>query len=163
LTREEFKICFDQYFDPVRNYIYYRCGDTEIATDIVQEAFMKIWEKQLEYDPEKTKSLIYKIARELWISTHRKKQSSEKYQLQLSVKEDNNRPDQNLEHKELKEQYETVLSSLPEGQREVFLMSRLEDLTYKEIAERLSISVKAVEKRMSQTLKVLRNYLTHGK
>jgi RNA polymerase sigma-70 factor (ECF subfamily) len=52
-----------------------------------------------------------------------------------------------------------VINSLPEGGREVFLMNRLEDLTYNEIAARLGLSVKAVEKRMSKVLKILRDQL----
>ena len=163
MTKEEFKICFDQLFDPIRNYIYYRCGDSDKATDIVQEAFLKIWEKQIEYHPEKTKGLLYKVAKELWISQYRKEQSAEKYKLTLKFKDDKETPLRSLEYKELKEKYEIALSNLPENQREVFLMSRMEELTYKEIAARLEISVKGVEKRMSLSLKSLRNMLSHGK
>ena len=70
-----------------------------------------------------------------------------------------NTPDEILEYEELKQQYETSLAALCEKQRSVFLMSRIENLTYKEIADRLSVSVKAVEKRMSQALKVLKEKL----
>ena len=53
------------------------------------------------------------------------------------------------------ERYANALNCMPEGQREVFMMSREEQLTYKEIAQRLDISVKAVEKRMSGALKIV--------
>ena len=163
MTHTEFKSCFDELFDAVRNYIFYRCNDAELATDIAQEAFVKIWEKNFDYHPQKTKSLVYKIANELWISQYRKSISAKKYQLALSyddLKADN---EHNLEYQELKENYEATLSMLPLNQREVFLMSRMEELTYKEIAERLDISVKAVEKRMSLALKELRKALTYDK
>ena len=75
MTKAEFKICFDKYFDQVRNYIYYKCKDTDIATDIAQETFVKIWEKDFEYVPNKTIGLVYKIANELWISEYRKKKA----------------------------------------------------------------------------------------
>jgi RNA polymerase sigma-70 factor (family 1) len=163
LTKEEFKICFDELFDAIRNYVYYRCNDQHIATDIAQEAFVKVWEKNIKYHPHQTKGLLYKIAKELWISNFRKQQSEEKYRLTLDEKETSENPQENLEFKELKEQYETILSDLPENQREVFLMSRLEDLSYKEIAARLELSVKAVEKRMSLCLKTLRSRLVYGR
>ncbi|MFT4601544.1 MAG: RNA polymerase sigma-70 factor (family 1) [Arenicella sp.] len=163
LTKEEFKICFDELFDAIRNYIYYRCNDEHIATDIAQEAFVKVWEKNIDYHPNKTKGLLYKIAKELWISDHRKQQSAEKYSLSLDEKHAAENPAEQLEYKELKQEYETILSDLPENQREVFLMSRLEDLSYKEIAVRLELSVKAVEKRMSLCLKTLRSRLVYGR
>ena len=163
MTHTEFKSCFDELFDAVRNYIFYRCNDAELATDIAQEAFVKIWEKNFDYHPQKTKSLVYKIANELWISQYRKSISAKKYQLALSYDDLNTDNEHNLEYQELKENYEATLSMLPLNQREVFLMSRMEELTYKEIAERLDISVKAVEKRMSLALKELRKALTYDK
>jgi RNA polymerase sigma-70 factor (ECF subfamily) len=54
---------------------------------------------------------------------------------------------------------QSVIALLPEGGREVFFMNRLEDLTYVEIADRLGLSVKAVEKRMSKVLSILREKL----
>jgi RNA polymerase sigma factor (sigma-70 family) len=161
LTHQEFKSCFNELFEAVRNYIFYRCNDGELATDLAQEAFMKIWEKAFVYHPQKTKSLVYKIANELWINQYRKSKSVINYQLTLSpddLKTDN---EQNLEYEELKDKYEATLSILPLAQREVFLMSRMEELTYKEIAERLDIGVKAVEKRMSLALKELRKALSY--
>ncbi len=163
MTKDEFKICFDQYFDPIRNYIYYRCGDTELATDIVQDSFMKVWEKNIFYHPNKTKALLYKIAKEQWITYHRKQASANKYKMTLDFKQDNNSPEQLLEYKELKNKYEETLSNLPDKQRVVFLMSRLEDFTYKEIAVRLDISIKTVEKRMSYALQKLRNIMVYEK
>ena len=56
----------------------------------------------------------------------------------------------------LKENYKNALDGIPENQRTVFLMSRVEGLKYSEIAEMVGISVKAVEKRMRNALKYLR-------
>jgi RNA polymerase sigma-70 factor (ECF subfamily) len=57
---------------------------------------------------------------------------------------------------ELNQQLQQALASIPEGPREVFLMNRIEELSYSEIADRLGLSVKAIEKRMSEALRVLR-------
>ena len=163
LTKKEFKNCFDDLFDSVRNFVFYRCGNEEIATDIAQETFMKLWEKKFEYHPTKTKSLVYKIANQLWISQYRKQASQQKYELLLTYSQETLHEEQSLELKELKNNYEATLANLPISQREVFLMSRMEELSYKEIAQRLNISVKTVEKRMSLTLKELRTKLNYGK
>jgi RNA polymerase sigma factor (sigma-70 family) len=161
LTHEEFKSCFNELFDAVRNYIFYRCNDGDLATDIAQETFMKIWEKDFEYHHQKTRSLVYKIANELWISHYRKSKSAVNYRMTLSNDDLSIGNDQKLEYEELKEKYEATLSILPLAQREVFLMSRMEELTYKEISVRLDIGIKAVEKRMSLALKELRKALSY--
>ena len=134
-----------------------------MATDIAQDSFMKIWEKNLEYNENQIKGLLYKISKELWISQYRKLDSARKFELNLTYEDERITPEDLLEYDELRVQYEEVLSILPENQREVFLMSRMEDLTYKEIADRLDIGVKAIEKRMSLALRTLRKELKYGK
>jgi len=134
-----------------------------VATDIAQDSFMKIWEKNLEYNENQIKGLLYKISKELWISQYRKLDSARKFELNLTYEEESITPEDLLEYDELRVKYEEVLSILPENQREVFLMSRMEDLTYKEIADRLDIGVKAIEKRMSLALRTLRKELKYGK
>ena len=163
MTKDQFNSCFNKFFDPIRSFIYFRCGDQEVATDIAQDSFMKIWEKNLEYNENQIKGLLYKISKELWISQYRKLDSARKFELNLTYEEESITPEDLLEYDELRVKYEEVLSILPENQREVFLMSRMEDLTYKEIADRLDISVKAIEKRMSLALRTLRKELKYGK
>lgn len=163
MTKEDFKKCFDNWFDEIRNYVNYRCCDSELATDIVQEAFAKLWEKKFDYEGDRTKGLLYKIANNLWINQYRKAQSETKYRLSLSFKEGSNETENQYYYQELKNKYEKTLIALPEKRRTVFLMSRMDDLTYAQIAEKLDISVKAVEKRMKLALGELRKTLNHGK
>jgi RNA polymerase sigma-70 factor (ECF subfamily) len=68
-------------------------------------------------------------------------------------------PEDQLWYKQLYENYTKALAALSEKQRTVFLMSRMEGLTYHEIAERLDLSIKAVEKRMSITLAYMKRAL----
>lgn len=156
MTQESFKIIFNNYFDTVRNYIYYRCGNEELATDIAQEAFMKIWEKQLIKDENKAIGLLYKIANNIFASNYRRKQVEIKFRNTLGSPETDFSPEDNFQYNELKERYENAISKLSEKQRIVFLMSRNDELKYHEIAERLNISVKAIEKRMSKAIAQLK-------
>ena len=72
MTKENFKLLYDEYFDAIRRYLYYRSNDSELSTDIAQEVFMKVWEKQIKYEPGRTKSLLYKMAGDMFVSQIRK-------------------------------------------------------------------------------------------
>ena len=129
---------------------------------MVQEAFIKVWEKGLAYQGEQTKGLLYKIANELWISQYRKRGSEAKYRLTLQLDTADNSTEEALHYAELKGRYEVALAKLPEKRRVVYLLSRVEQLSYPEIAKRLDIGIKAVEKRMKLALQDLRKLLDHG-
>jgi len=159
VTKEQFKTLFDLYFDDIRRYLYYRCGDTTVSTDLAQDTFMRVWEKQMVLLPERDTGLLYKIAGDLFVSHMRREKLRRESPGKIRFEQRDSSPEDELQFNELKEKYENVLIKLPENQRIAFLMSRTEELTYQEIATRLSISVKAVEKRVSGALSRLRKEL----
>jgi len=159
LKKEEFKILFDTYFDDVRRYVLYRSGNEEIANDIAQDTFLRIWEKQMTIEPKTIKGLLFKIAGDLFVSQYRRKQVAFNF---FSAFQPNNKsltPEDEINFQELINAYDTALKSMPEKQRTVFLMNRIDELKYKEIADQLGLSVKAIEKRMSLALEHLRTQL----
>jgi RNA polymerase sigma-70 factor (family 1) len=159
LKKEEFKILFETYFEDVRRYILYRSGNDEMATDIAQDTFLRIWEMQLTIDYKKVKGLLFKIAGDLFISNYRREQVAYNF---FNTFQPNNKsisPEDELNFQELKIAYDTALKTMPEKQRTVFLMNRIDELKYKEIADQLGLSVKAIEKRMSQALDHLKTHL----
>ena len=159
MTKEEFKVLFDKHFDSVRSYLFYRGADKELATDLAQDVFLRIWEKQLAIEPKGILRLLYKIAGDMFISRYRRETLELNYRKTLKFNDSDVTPEERLQYNELKENYTKALAQLNEKQRTVFLMSRMEGLKYHEIAERLNISVKAVEKRMSNTLAYLKKAL----
>ncbi len=162
MTRNLFKDIFDNHFDAVRNYIYYRSGDGDLATDIAQDTFMKIWEKQMHLGEKKNiKALLFKIAGDLLISNHRRQKVIDKFQLNLTTSEERQSPADVMQFNELKDKYESALVRLTEKQRTVFLMSRIDNMKYYEIAESIGISIKAVEKRMKYALSFLKEELNY--
>ncbi len=158
MTREEFKNTFDAHFESVRNYIYYRSGNKELAGDIAQETFMRYWEKMSGKTEgnENIKGLLYKIASDIFISSYRRKKTALNYQVLIHDGESSDSPEELLTYKELVKTYEKALTDLPEKQRVVFLLHRMDGLKYHEIAANLGLSVKAVEKRMKKALEFIR-------
>ena len=159
MTKEEFKHLFDKHFDAVRSYLVYRGADTEVAADLAQDVFMKIWEKQILLDQKETLPLLYKIAKDMFISKYRRNKLEVNYLNSIQIKVETISPEDEIRRKELLTNYKKALAGLNDKQRMVFLMSRMEGLKYKEIAERLNLSVKAVEKRMNLALTYLKKEL----
>lgn len=150
---------FDQYFDSVRGYLFYRGANREQASDLAQDVFLRIWEKQLDVDPKSALRLLYKIAGDMFISQYRREAIEQSYIGSLKSDNSDFTPEDQILYNQLFENYTKALSELSEKQRTVFLMSRMEGLKYHEIAERLDLSVKAVEKRMNITLAYLKKAL----
>lgn len=159
MRQDEFKDFFEIYFDPVRSYIYYNCGDTDLATDIAQDVFVNVWEKKFDLHDKRIKGLLYKMAKEMYITRYRRIMVERRYIESIRFDYEGLPADADIKYSEMKERYEAALAKLPATQREVFLMSRNEQLKYSEIAERLELSVKAVEKRMTGALAYLRKVL----
>lgn len=159
MRKEEFKLLFDTYFEDVRRYVLYRSGDEEIATDVAQETFMRVWEKQMVVDPQRVKGLLLKIAGDLFISQYRRKQVANNFFNTFQPSGKSSTPEDELSFQELLKAYDVALKTMPEKQRTVFLMNRIDELKYKEIADQLGLSVKAIEKRMSLALEHLKTHL----
>ncbi len=159
INKNEFDQIFLEFFNPLRNFIYYKTGDMEEAEDIVQDVFMKLWEKRCEIKKDTVKALLYKIANNLFLNRIEHKKVSLKFEADFSGSEYFNAPDFELEMREFDRRLQDAISDLGEKNRTVFLMNRIEELTYVQIAESLGISVKAVEKRMGKAITFLKERL----
>jgi len=156
-----FKRYFDLYYEAIRAFLYYRIGDMAVAEDLAQEVFMRCWEKKENIKEETIKSYLYTIATNLSINHLKHKSVALRFIVNHDHKTHTTGADFELEMKEFDAHLQQALSDLTDGQREVFLMNRIENMTYQEIADRLSLSVKAVEKRMSKALEFLRQRIKH--
>ncbi len=158
IDKNEFKSMFDAYYESIRLYIYYKISDKEMADDMAQDVFMSVWEKRESLSLKNVKSLLYKMAAGHVVDYYRRndvKADFTGWVRYTGESDEHVTPQEQAEYHEAMERYAGALNQMTDGQREVFMMSREEQLSYKEIAERLDISVKAVEKRMSGSLKVL--------
>ncbi|MEO9484254.1 MAG: RNA polymerase sigma-70 factor [Ekhidna sp.] len=161
ITKNELKELYDEYFESLRGFLYYKSGDMDLANDLVQETFIKVWSKRDNIQMETVKSLLFTIANNLLMNHFNHEKVVREHQKSANVQISSNTasPQFQMEEAEFEEKLNTVIERLPADCREVFLMNRIDKLKYAEIAERLDLSVKAIEKRMSKTLSIIRESL----
>lgn len=151
-----FHSIFIEQAERLRNFIYYKTGNLQQAEDLVQDAFGKLWENCAKVTLDKAKSYLFTVANNLFLNQVAHQKVVLKFEGKGHSQQSNETPQYLLEEQEFKQRLESAISALPEGQRIVFLMNRIDKKKYREIAEELGISVKAVEKRMHQALAALR-------
>lgn len=141
----------------LRNYLFYKFGNHEQANDVVQEAFIKLWENCASVPLEKAKSYIFTIANNNTLNQIAHQKVVLEYAKKASSAQIfSESPEFILEESQFKEKLQKAIGNLTEAQREAFLLNRIDGKKYAEIAEMLDISVKAVEKRISGALVSLR-------
>ena len=134
----------------------------EGVDDILQEVFIKIWENRKNIKTEETfNSYIFTITRNRLLNELRSRLNKEKFRdkiIKRSVAEEYLSFEQS-EFSELKEKIEHIIDELPGRQKEVFRLSRIEGLSYKEIADRLNFSEKTIEYHIHQSISYLKKKL----
>ncbi len=147
---------YDSYATVLYNYLYYKCGNAGLAQDLCQDAFTKLWVNCSTVLLATAKGFVFKTAKNLMLNTFQHDKVKLKFSQQIHKSSDFEDPAFIYEVKELSEELNTAISGLPDKLRVVFLMSRIDKKTYKEIAETLEISKQGVEKRMYKALDILR-------
>ena len=151
-----FKQVFDEYYEFIRNYLFYLSADMELSEDLAQDVFMKMWQSKDKIKDETIKPFLFKIARNLFLNSHKRKKLDLKFINTRLENPASESPEFLLEMKEFDWRLQHAISNLPEQCRTYFLLNRIDDMKYKEIADSFGVSVKAVEKQISKALKILR-------
>lgn len=154
---------YEKQVQRLRNFVYYKCGDLAMAEDIAQESFVKLWLNCASVILESVMGYLYTIANRMFIDQTRSQKVRLKFEKEPMPTSNTEDPYYVLRTEEFRETIERVISDLPDGQREVFLLNRIDNYTYKEIAEMLQISSTAVEKRMTKALIKLRGRIAEFK
>jgi RNA polymerase sigma-70 factor (family 1) len=154
-----FKKLYNDWGEALFRFIYNKTGDPALSEDLVQDLFVKVWEKLEDIKEDQAKNYLFTMARNSLINRAHHEKVVDKYTSQLKVVRNIETPAYQLEYSEYQMKVQAAIDSLSEGQKEVFLLSRIEGLRYREIAALLGISQKAVEKRMHLALLHLKDKL----
>lgn len=158
---EAFKSVYTENSQRLVNFLFYNFGDLEQARNFSQDAFIRLWKNCKEVALDKAKGFLYTTAKRLFLDEIAHEKVVLKFQDRTKAKnEQAETADDLLRTSEFKKALEDAISQLPEKQRTVFLMNRIDKMKYAEISEALEISVKTVEKHMSQSLIKVRKALS---
>lgn len=151
-----FELVFNFYYSGLVVFADQIIKDTSISEDIVQSVFLKLWETRQTIDIRSFRSYFIQCVKNRCIDHLRSQQVKAKFDNRVA-ESDHLVMDEDLWTKtELSELIEQSVESLPPRCREIFRMSRYENLKIAEIADLLKISKRTVETQISKALKILR-------
>jgi RNA polymerase sigma-70 factor (ECF subfamily) len=154
-----FEQVFITHYNILYAYAFTILKDEIQAEETVQQVFYNLWERsdRLSISGPIAAYLYRAVHNEsLNFIKHQKVKEGHRLHVAYSMKNKSDSPQGNMISKELEKKFREALDELPEQCRTVFQLSRFEDLKYKEIADKLDISVKTVENHMGKALKLLR-------
>ena len=157
--KEAFRSLFDTYYASLCHYAGHFLNDDVLSEEVVQQFFVKLWEKRKSLDIETSvKNYLFRSVRNLCLNQiqHERIVKLHANKLKEALTADDP-ADEYFITPEMIRQLEEAIESLPEKRREIFRLSREEGLKYREIAEKLKISVKTVETQMGLALKNLKS------
>lgn len=162
-------LAFDTLYNRYSKRVYrFACSilkTKEDAENIVQDVFLIFWDNRDKIEKGSSiKNYIFTVTHNSIISLFRRKTKEANYIEYLrSLQETEQDPEETgLEYDELQKKLVEIIDQLPDRQKEVLLLSKIEGLTYKDIAERLKISTNTIENHMSRALRNLRRKLAHS-
>lgn len=158
-----FDAIYWKYSAWVYNFIFSLLHDKLLAEDLTQNVFLKIWERKDSIDAGQSfESYIFTIARNLVYKETEKALLAEKY-IETIQKQDieyDSGPEEKVETKLLQEYIASLVEQLPEARKNIYKLSRMEQLSNKEIAAKLSISERTVETQLYRALQFLKQNLS---
>jgi len=157
-NREYFNVIYAQFHTKLYHYIFSRTQSAYLAQEVVQLTFIRLWENRTGLADELTIDIqLFRIAKTILIDQLRKDKVRLKYSESVSSTASYSYEDNQIADRDTIRLIFKKLENLPVMRKKVFTLSRIQGLSYKQIAEQLSISPKTVENHISKAIKQLRN------
>ena len=162
-SKKSFDILYHRYSGKLYNFVMkVSKGDSYIAEELVQRTFIKVWETRGNINPDKSFiSYLCTIAKNMLLNEYEHQTIQFIYEQYVKVKEtDNDNSTENEVDKKLLEDYiDKLADELPPKRREIFVLSRKEGLSNKEIAKQLNISESTIETQLSKALAFMKSQI----
>lgn len=157
-----FEQVFKAHFKNLHAYAFTILKDEDEAEEMVQQVFFKLWERaeNLSFTGSVAAYLYRAVHNEsMNYLRHQKVKSTHQMHVAYRMKNETENSARKVMTKELEDKFQSALAELPEQCRTIFQLSRFEEMKYREIADKLDISVKTVENQMGKALKIMRSKL----
>jgi RNA polymerase sigma-70 factor (ECF subfamily) len=156
-----FQTVFQMHYASVCKTIRRFIHDTNTVEDLAQDVFVRFWERRHQIEVKTSfGAYLYRMGVNEALTYIRKQKRFQEDDIDgFSFSDNSSSAIQVMEGAELKVKIKAAIDSLPPKCRTVFLLSRQEEMSYKEIADKLEISIKTVENQIGKALKVMRAYL----
>jgi RNA polymerase sigma-70 factor (ECF subfamily) len=157
-----FEDVFKTNYKSLHAYAFTLLKEEIVAEEMVQNVFCKLWERSASLTISgSVAAYLYRAVHNESLNylKHQKVRSEHRLHVSHQSGQENDSASRRLHVKELEDRLRQSLNELPEQCRTIFQMSRFEELRYKEIADRLDLSVKTVENQMGKALRILRSKL----
>ncbi len=162
--REAFRAIFQKYYHPLFNFTVSRIRDSDIASDIVQETFVRVWKNREFIKPKKAffnylASIASNLSKDHFrhLAVRQRHESHIESKLYSSTPHVADRRETAALHEKI---LEAIHTHLPEKCRNIFILNRFEGLSSKEIADMMNLSVRTVENQLYRGLKILKKKLS---
>lgn len=156
--RKVFTLLFEYYYTGLVVFADRYLHDLEMAEDIVQSVFVRLWENRQAIKSTSIRHYLANAVKNNCIDLIRKKETEKKYTQRQTLQSTVQESDFWAEN-ELAQMIETAINNLPPRCREIFILSRYEGLKSHEIAQRLQLSHHTVETQITKALRILRKDL----
>lgn len=161
INENTFKDAYNNYFEIVCRFLNYYTRDYQAIEEVVQEVFVNLWVDYRGKEIEYIKTFLYNSARNRMLNYLRDKENrTVLLETWARIELEKNEASDCVDRELFNQLLQAAVESLPEKCKEIFILSREEQLSYKEIAEVKEISVKTVENQMGIALKKIREYLS---
>jgi len=154
MTTEEYNICVDEFSDGVYRFVLHNLRDEHKSKDVVQDTFIKMWNKVGEIDYTKARSYLFTAAYHTMIDAIRKEKKFTSFE-----DVEYNQPSDSKEYLGLKEILRDAVNRLPEIQRSVVLLRDYEGYNYEEIGEITGLSESQVKVYIYRARVFLKEYI----
>jgi RNA polymerase sigma-70 factor (ECF subfamily) len=157
IDERNFKTIYNTYFEGICRFLNYYTHDSFAIEEIVQDVFVHLWNERHSQDIKFIKTYLYCSARNKMLNYLRDKENHDQLLNKWAQQQLNEQGERDcVDRNEFSRLLQIAIEELPEKCREIFILSRNEKLTYKEIAEIQNISIKTVENQMGIALKKIR-------
>ena len=158
---KSFEFLFRFYYEPLLAYAERMLKRKADAEEVVQDLFLKIWRDRQNMKIERSlAAYLYKSVYHRCLNKMKKEELGRNYrEYAAHLPAPENLAEERMKYEELNRKFFELLESMPLRRQTIFKLNRFQGLKYREIAEKLSISVKTVEAHMSKALQYLRKNL----